>query len=102
MTEAEEKAFYREINRCVKNGVRPPVLDKPIICRECGAVWSMEPAAFISDSCFWCFNRMAGKPIPRPSVTPEMHRALVELGLIKLGNDPKKSKGFIGHTFLKF
>lgn len=101
MTEAEERAFYREINRCITAGQKPTALNKPIVCRECGAVWSMEPAAFISDSCFWCFNRMAGKTIPRPPITPEMHQALVDLGLVKLGGDSKKAKGFVGHAFLK-
>ncbi|GEM_PF-5853713 len=100
MTEAEETKFYQNLGRQIRAGTKPPELNRPIVCRECGPVWSMQPAAILSDSCFWCGNRFAGRPIPRPPISPEMQKILQEIGSFNRKEPVKKSAGFVGSKFL--
>jgi hypothetical protein len=102
LSEAEENQFYRELGRKIRAGIKPPELNRPIVCRECGPVWSMAPAALAGDSCFWCGNRLAGRVIPRPPVTPEMKKLMQDFGLVKTeGSNPVKQLGFEGSRYLQ-
>jgi len=102
MNEAEENRFYQNLGRQIRAGNKPPELNLPIICRECGPVWSMAPAAFISDGCFWCGNRLSGRAIPRPPITPEIQKAMREIGHAGQEAEPKAKKfsGFVGSKYL--
>jgi hypothetical protein len=45
-------------------GKRPACYTKQAICKNCGPIWLWISGEVLS--CPWCWNRAAGKPIPRP------------------------------------
>jgi hypothetical protein len=50
--------------RLMDQGKRPDHFTEKALCQQCGPVylWSRETVL----GCPWCFNRVAGRPIPRP------------------------------------
>lgn len=49
-----------------EHGTRPEHYTQRAHCEACGPVWLWEGAPARVLACPWCFNRTAGKPIPRP------------------------------------
>lgn len=62
-------------------GARPPSETTAATCLQCGPVWVAPEVAAVAPivrgaplllGCPWCFNRRAGRPIPRPHATPSI------------------------------
>ena len=49
-----------------ERGERPGHYTRASTCAACGPVWLWEGAPARVLGCPWCFNRVAGRPIPRP------------------------------------
>ncbi len=49
-----------------RDGVRPPHYTQACNCLHCGPVWLWQGVPSNVQGCPWCFNRIAGRPIPRP------------------------------------
>ena len=58
-----------QISAMRSEGIAPKGYNQSSLCAACGPVllWPGAPAHV--EGCPWCFNRVAGKPIPRPPVT---------------------------------
>jgi hypothetical protein len=58
-----------EVRRLREQGIPPDDYTQPAHCDGCGPVllWRGAPARVIA--CPWCWNRRAGKPVPRPTKT---------------------------------
>ena len=56
-----------------ERGQRPPGWTHRVTCAGCGPVhlWSGSPLAVLA--CPWCFNRLEGRPIPRPTAVTCAH-----------------------------
>ncbi len=67
MSTDETEALARLIDlRNQRNaGIRPTLYNKPAFCRCCGPVWLWFSGDVLG--CPWCWNRVANRPIPRPS-----------------------------------
>lgn len=59
-------AFARALvaRREMDAGARPAAYQYPATCRQCGPIWLYAPGKV--HGCTWCWNRLAGRPIPRP------------------------------------
>ncbi len=55
-----------ETRRMRESGHRPKHYTQLASCKYCGVVWLWKGAPPHVEGCPWCFNRVAGKPIPRP------------------------------------
>jgi hypothetical protein len=53
-----------------RGGCQPDGWGQASTCARCGAVWLWHGAPTHVLGCPWCFNRAAGRPIPRPRVQP--------------------------------
>ena len=51
--------------REMERGIRPAGYTEHATCRQCGPIWLWTPGEVLG--CPWCWNRTAGKPIPRPT-----------------------------------
>ena len=60
LTAALETGAMRE------RGEIPSHYTQASLCAHCGPVWLWEGAPAAVQGCPWCFNRAAGRPIPRP------------------------------------
>jgi hypothetical protein len=67
-------ALAVSIRRQRERGDRPALYTQPAHCAGCGPVWLWEGAPAHLIACPWCFNRVAGKPIPRPPSCPDSKR----------------------------
>ena len=63
---AEMAAFASAVRVRVgmERGERPAHYNEIATCRHCGPVWLWARGEVLG--CPWCFNRVAGRPIPRP------------------------------------
>lgn len=52
--------------RLMDQGKRPSYYTARAMCRQCGPIWFWRPATV--DGCPWCWNRVNGAPIPRPTM----------------------------------
>lgn len=61
-------AFARALveRRLMDQGKRPSYYTARATCRQCGPIWLWLPANV--DGCPWCWNRVNGVPIPRPTM----------------------------------
>lgn len=50
--------------REMKQGKRPDHYTEQAVCKQCGPIWLWLSGEVLG--CPWCWNRVAGKPIPRP------------------------------------
>ena len=59
-------AFARSLmqRRQMDRGKRPEHCTEHATCKHCGPVWMWFSGELLG--CPWCWNRVAGKPIPRP------------------------------------
>lgn len=56
-----------QTRRMRERGIVPPHYTVLTFCRGCNAVVSIYPGvAEMVESCPWCFNRVAGRPVPKP------------------------------------
>lgn len=56
------------IRKLRKQGIKPDSYTQACYCKQCGPVWLWEnnwPAEV--QACVWCFNRVSGIDIPRPT-----------------------------------
>lgn len=60
-------AFARSLlqRRHMEQGKRPDHYTEQATCKHCGPIWLWFPGEVLG--CPWCWNRVADKPIPRPS-----------------------------------
>ena len=68
------EAFARVVQGTIMRGRGevPPGWTATTVCQHCGVVPIFQGCAPRVDGCPWCFNRIAGKPIPRPEPTSEV------------------------------
>ena len=59
-------AFARSLvqRRTMDQGQRPAHYTEPATCKRCGPIWLWFSGDVLG--CPWCWNRVAGRPIPRP------------------------------------
>lgn len=62
-TFAQSLLQRQQMNR----GERPAHYTERAICRHCGPIWLWFSGEVLG--CPWCWNRKAGRPIPRPDTT---------------------------------
>ncbi len=67
----EALAVALETRAMRDRGEVPAHYTRAALCASCGPVWLWEGAPERVLGCPWCFNRAAGKPIPRPPVEPD-------------------------------
>jgi hypothetical protein len=53
------------IRRMREKGVVPPSYTRKTVCAGCGPVPIYEGVGPTVEGCPWCFNRAAGRPVPR-------------------------------------
>ena len=53
-----------QVNMMRENGVVPPRWTASTVCQHCGDVPIFPGCSPRVDACPWCFNRVAGKPLP--------------------------------------
>lgn len=50
-----------------ERGERPEGWTQAATCERCGPVWLWVGAPEVVAACPWCFNRLVGRPLPRPA-----------------------------------
>ena len=53
------------IRKMRERGEVPPTYTAVTVCRHCGPVPIFPGVAERVEGCVWCFNRVAGRPVPR-------------------------------------
>ncbi len=55
-----------QIRRMRERGEIPPHYTEVTVCAHCGPIMIFPGVAESVEGCPWCFNRVAGLPVPRP------------------------------------
>ncbi len=68
LSEDEYQALIRAIQtrRMRERGEVPPHYTEVTVCAHCGPIMIFPGVAESVEGCPWCFNRVAGLPVPRP------------------------------------
>ena len=61
----EEFAHIVMVRRIRERGEVPAQYTKRVTCKHCGPVWCEPGWSEWVPACLWCFNRIAGRPVPR-------------------------------------
>ena len=63
----EEFAHIVMVRRIRERGEVPVHYTERVTCKHCGPVWCEPGWSEWVPTCLWCFNRIAGRPVPRPA-----------------------------------
>ncbi len=68
LSDDEYQALIRSIQtrRMRERGEVPPHYTEITVCAHCGPIMIFPGVAESVEGCPWCFNRVAGLPVPRP------------------------------------